>query len=177
MKKLQNRNMVVVMLALGLVLIVAVWQVLVWNDTRIIKAGSDIMEKLDQESNYQVDVDLVDFQKDNFPTTKDWITISGWLMCQGKSVDTASIKIVLKKVGTDDFYILPTTMTQRTDVTEWANDGGKYDWSGFSVKIPRGGRIEIDRYDYEIYALYDLNYEGEKLVALNTTMKEWKKDE
>lgn len=177
MKKLQNKNLVLVILTFGMVMMLIVWQGLVWNDTRIIKVDSKIKQKLDEGLKWQSYIDLVDCGKDNYPVTKDWITISGWLIYRGKSIDTASVKVVLKKVGTEDFYILPTTMQERRDVTEWIGDGEKYNWSGFKVKIPHKGKIDVERYDYEIYALYDLNHDGEKLVALNTTLKEWKKDE
>ena len=150
------------------------WGILVWNENRITVVDPDIIIPVDV-SNYKFNLENVEWEKDDISITQDYVKISGWFVEKGQEVKKVALKIVLKDVNSDIYYVLPTDVAERTDVTEYINDGNNYDYSGFSVKIPYWEALEDT--DYEIYVQYDLNDDSRVYVPLNTTVKERAKEQ
>ena len=151
------------------VLFIVGWIVLVKNENRIIELKSDLNLPMD-ESTYVYNLENVTWKKDDISITKDYVCISGWLIKRGEQVDKAAIKIVLKDVETGKCFLVPTDVVTRPDVTEYFADNNKYDYSGFSVKIPYWVELDTDK-DYELFAQYDLNDNTRVYVPFHTTLK------
>ncbi len=81
-----------------------------------------------------------------------------------------AIKIVLKDMDTGEYFLLPTNIVIRKDVTEYFADDNNYDYSGFSLTIPYWKELDTSK-DYELFAQYDLNDNERVYVPFHTTIK------
>lgn len=145
------------------------WFILVMNENRIEKLNPNLIIPVDA-SEYRFDLENVAWEKDEISITKDYVYIDGWLIKPGEQVNKAAIKVVIKKSNTDMYYILPTDLIERKDVTESMDDGNDYKYSGFSVKIPYWDELDTD-IDYEIFAQYNLNSNARVYIPFHTTIK------
>lgn len=171
-ENLQNIKVVRGILAVAFVALLSGWVLLVWNETRVRDLDIDGIELAQPEDGYRKYVDSIKCANDNSPITEDYITVYGWVIKSGEDAKDVAIKIVFRNMCTDQYYVVPTTIITRKDVTTHYDDGCSYDNSGFSVKIRQGGKIDVSRYDYEVYALHTLNGVA-KLVPLKTTLNTW----
>ncbi len=144
------------------------WMVLVRNENRIYTLKPEDVV-LSDASGYGFNVENVDWEKDEISITEDYVYISGWLVKPGEQSDKVAIKIVLKDLNTGEYFVVPTEVTVRSDVTDLYNDGNEYDYCGFSVKIPYWNGLE--KTDYEILAQYDLNDNPRAYVPFFTSVK------
>ena len=145
------------------------WVVLVKNENRIIEIPSETVAIVD-DSAYIYNLETVQWKQDEISISKDYVIISGWLIKQGESVDKAAIRIVLRDTESGRYYVLPTDVIVRNDVTTYFADGNNYDYSGFSVKIPYWSELDTDT-DYELFAQYDLNNNVRVYVPFHTSLK------
>lgn len=162
--------------SVSLVMIFALgWIVFVRNDTLIreIDVDPDIIVDDHDLHQYHFKIEELVSEKDNISITKDYLKIKGWLVCNGEATQSASIKIVFQDVTTGKYYLIPTQMDDRDDVTQEMNDGNNYRYSGFSVNVPYINELEDDSKDYKLFALYQLN-SSRVLLPFNTTLKTWK---
>ena len=150
------------------------WGILVWNENRITVLRADTVVPADA-SDYWVNLDKVEWKKDDIAITDDFVQISGWIVKPGQQVDKVEIRIVLKDTSTGECYVFPTDVTERPDVTEFFHDGTLYDECGFSVRVPYWE--ELDHTDYEILAQYDLNNDSRVYVPFHTTIKKSAKEQ
>ena len=152
------------------VLFILFWSVLVFNENHI--RGLNISQiEIADSAEYAYSLDEVSWQKDNASVTKNFIKLSGWIAKPGVAIQSVSVKVIFKDMNDGAYYLIPTSMTERTDITEYIGDGKDYKYSGFDVSIPYDKKIENT--DYELYVLYNLN-EQEVLVPLGVSLKEWK---
>lgn len=154
-----------------IVILTAIWIFLVHHENRIIEIDIEPTIIADS-SNYLMYIDNLTWKRDNISNTKDFINIDGWLIKPGEEVKTATIKIVFQDTETEKYYIIPTTMVERNDVTKYSADGLSYQYSGFSVCIPYFNELDTSK-DYSLYALYSLN-DNQVLVPFEITLKTWR---
>lgn len=175
MDKLHNKNTIIKILIYAVIILLIGWGILIKNETRITKISVEKQAIASKSEGYTYFIDNLEHKGGGISITKDYIGLSGWIIKKGVELDTASIRIVLRNVVTNDFFLIPTAMVSRKDITSYINDGFEYDNCGFSVKIPINEVINTVKYDYEIYALSCFN-DKERLVPLNTTIKTWEKE-
>ena len=156
-----------------IVVLIVFWFLLVWNENKIVELEMDKV-KIENTSFYKFYIDDLSWRKDNILTTKDFCKIQGWLIKPGEEIESAAIKIVFQNMSDGRYYIIPTQMSERKDVTAYVDDGKNYDECGFSVEIPYFEKLNSNL-DYEIFALYSLNGK-ENLIPFNITLKTWEKN-
>ena len=145
------------------------WVILVINENRIEELNPNLIIPV-HESEYRFELENVTWEKDEVSITKDYVCIAGWLIKPGEQVEKAAIKVVLKKSDSDMYYVLPTDLIERKDITESMDDGNDYTYCGFSVKIPYWDELDTDT-DYEILAQYNLNSNERVYIPFHTTLK------
>ncbi len=149
------------------------WAVLRYNENLIRHLSPDLYVESDSPD-FEFRIESLNWEPDVFSNTKDFITISGWIIMHGVPTNSVSTHVVLKDCTTGALLMLPTSVIERTDVTDYFSEGTSYRYSGFSSTIPYLKDLNGDN-DYEIYVLYNLNGE-ESLVSLNATIKNFSKD-
>ncbi len=172
MDKLHAKKAVSLYFVLVIAVLIAGWSVMVWDDTRIKDFVLTSIPFAESDQDHIFRIESLNFEDDGISITKDWITMDGWIVRRQWPASRVAIHILLRNTSTDQCYLLPTTVVMRTDVTEQIGDGNNYNMSGFHVKIPRDGPIDADRYDYEIYALFNVN-NIPRIVASGVTLKTW----
>ena len=136
LKNIQSKRIILKIVCVLSVVFAVVWVIFVENDIFIRKIDITKME-INTGNEYIHSLDDVSWKKDDISITKDYVTLSGWLIKKGEDAKTVSIKVVFQDMNTEQCYVIPTTMFERDDVTENINDGLDYKNSGFSVKIDR----------------------------------------
>ena len=67
-----------------------IWGILVWNNTHISQLNiSAYAVYRTGTDGYEMHIDSANCSKDNISTTKDYITISGWVANKNESIDRA----------------------------------------------------------------------------------------
>ena len=146
------------------------WVVLVKNENRIGRTDAARVIPADP-GHYSLGLDQVSWEKDDIPAAKDFVCISGWIFKPGEEVDRVVIRIILKNTVTGECLVLPTDVVERTDITQYMDDGNNYDYSGFSVRLPYWDELDTDT-DYEIIAQYQLNDHPVEYLTFEPTLKE-----
>ena len=120
-------------------------------------------------------VEIVNYAPDNIleycidsVEMDEYITVNGWSYVPGENINTYDCNILLQEIGTENIYILPTTMVDRTDVTQSYDDGYNYNHSGFMARA-RLGQFNYANKDYEIIIRY-FNNENEYYVKTSKTV-------
>ncbi len=113
---------------------------------------------------------------DGVSITDDYGYIYGWMIKPGCTLRSVKMHVVLKNTETGKYYVVPTNIVERKDITEMMNDGNVYDRCGFWVSLPRLDELDQKDRDYEIYALYELNDEECKLIPFQNTLKKRTKE-
>lgn len=173
MEKLHTEQAVRKLLILAGIIFLAGWVLLVRNDTRIKTFTAGSIPMAEDTMDYILTIESLDYEDDHISITPEYLSLEGWILCRGWPSSRVAIHILLRNITTDEWLILPTTVRIRTDVTEQMNDGCIYDCSGFYVNIPQNRKIDTDAYDYEIYALFNLN-NIPRVVPSNITVKTWR---
>ncbi len=177
LQKWQNRKNTILFLFFSVILLGVLWAILIWNELRIVEFDTDQVSVVSLEDGYRGYLETVHYKEDDNAITDDFIMLSGWLIKPGEDIQAASIKIVLKNEDTSQYYLIPTMMDVREDVTGYFSDGCNYHHSGFEMKIPYEGKIQTDLYDYGIYALYTRNEDNTRLISFDTTFRTWENHE
>lgn len=115
--------------------------------TYTIDSEGEKIEKVGKNSKYLYNIDNLDkVNQDNFE-------VKGWIIKKKENIKNVSINIMLK--DDNKFYVLPTKIVKREDVTEKLNDGVNYNFSGFQayLKKPEGIKQKKSR----IYILVEIN--------------------
>ncbi|MCI8641964.1 MAG: hypothetical protein HFG79_00545 [Lachnospiraceae bacterium] len=172
MESLQNIKTIKLFMIVMSILLLLGWMGLVWNENAIREMDLDNIIFAEDSDGYLVCVDSLKRSEDGVTLTENYIELSGWMIRSGESVRDVSIKIIFRNMDTNEYLIIPTTVVERRDVTQYFNDGCNYDNCGYSVKIRKSRKINVELYDYEVYALYTLNG-NTKLVPFRTTLKTW----
>ena len=147
MESLQNIKTIKLFMIVMSILLLLGWMGLVWNENAIREMDLDNIIFAEDSDGYLVCVDSLKRSEDGVTLTENYIELSGWMIRSGESVRDVSIK-------------------------QYFNDGCNYDNCGYSVKIRKSRKINVELYDYEVYALYTLNG-NTKLVPFRTTLKTW----
>ena len=147
MESLQNIKTIKLFMIVMSILLLLGWMGLVWNENAIREMDLDNIIFAEDSDGYLVCVDSLKRSEDGVTLTENYIELSGWMIRSGESVRDVSI-------------------------TQYFNDGCNYDNCGYSVKIRKSRKINVELYDYEVYALYTLNG-NTKLVPFRTTLKTW----
>ena len=150
--------------ALMTVLFAVGWVVLVMNENRVSTLNPDDV-RISNPADYAYYLDNVSVEK------KGFITVSGWIIKPGERVNKVAIKVVLKDSEDGKFYVAPTDVQVRPDVTAHFNDGNNYDYCGFSMRIPYWEKLDTEA-DYELFAQYDLNDNARAIVPFNALLKQ-----
>ncbi len=116
------------------------------------------------------DIEIYDSDKyswciDSLEDKTDIYLINGWVLLRGENIDSHKISVVIKNED-GSWYVFPTSMKERTDVTEKYNDESKavrydYDASGFYGAVYKR---YVHSENAKIYILYQNNRRYE-LVA------------
>ncbi len=113
------------MMCVFLILLVIGWSVLYFHEIHIKKITIDNEEMLTDGFSYFLDEKNI---------SDDGI-ISGWIVKDQTQIDTCEINVLLKACDSNEAFVLPTEVLERKDVTSAIDDGKKYDYSGFRVKV------------------------------------------
>lgn len=168
LKKYQNNKTVIIILIVGFVLFLVIWNVLVYFDTRVIVSDYNGLEAETAADGYVITIQELSYESESV-IEEDKISIRGWIVKQGVEIDNISLHVVFRNTTNNTWYVLPTTIEERPDVTEYFNDGLDYDYCGFYASAPNE-EISADEYDFEIYILMVLN-EEQYFVDTETTLK------
>ena len=161
------RFVTVIFVLMGLLFTIG-WIILVENENHIVTLKPESVVVSDA-SGYRFNVENISWKKDDISITEDYVCISGWLLKQGQQVDKVEIRVLLRNLNTGEYLVLPTDVIERSDVTEYINDGKDYNYCGFSVKIPYWD--ELDTTDYEVLAQYALNDDPRVYISLCSSLK------
>lgn len=102
----------------------------------------------------------------NAEQVEDMFQVRGWIVHTGEPIETYDIVVVLHDLGKDVYYQCPTQREERTDVTEYMNDGINYDDSGF-ISNTLVKKLNLQTTRYEVCIAYRNNGERE-LVKTGT---------
>lgn len=173
-KSIQNKRFLIFFSMVLALLFILVWCSFVLNDTSIreIKINPNSIVGKEDIDNYLYKIEELAWKRDDTSFSRDLIKLKGWLVKTGESTENASIKIVFQDTLTGKYYLIPTSMQDRDDVTEEINDSHLYRYSGFSVTASYIEALDESTQDYALYALYQLNNKT-VLLPLNTTLKSW----
>lgn len=88
------------------------------------------------------------FQIEEVSTFYNYIFVGGYAYIPGEDIDESCIQVLMYDESKDMYYELPTETVKREDVTEDADDGYDYDYSGFrsaayKSKLPENGRFVL----------------------------------
>lgn len=155
---LQTRKGICGILFVGMILLLAIWILLVHNSTGIKKIDGEIYPVKNISDGYALCLDEIKCENDNILLTEDLLEISGWMIKQGEDTNNVRLRVVLRNEVTGEYLMLPTTLLQRPDVTDYYNDGHNYDVSGFEAKISQKD-IDLENCKYLVMGLYFLNGE------------------
>lgn len=161
MSRLQSKKGIIFLLILAVVLITGGWSALVFNENHIRSLNGNHADVISGKGGYIVRLDHVSYKHVGEPGTKDRIQISGWAVKRGVQTTEkpVALKVVLKNEKTEEYYVIPTALHQREDVTKYFNDGCDYSNSGFSIDIPYSWKINPDQYEYAVYILSQIDGE------------------
>lgn len=171
MKKYQNAKTVLLILIISSFFSAMIWGILVWNNTRIktLDTGT-ITEYKNGENGY---IFHIDPEYDGERYYRD-IEFSGWVIDTKASMERVTLDIVLKDLSSGAYYIVPTTMTERPEITEkYGNNEKTFTWSGFRVSIPQNKVINSNMSDYAVMALLSVN--GDKKVLIDSGISLYEK--
>lgn len=176
MEKYQTRAVIIRLCIAVIVIITAVWGLLVWNNIHISKIDTTNYSVYETGTDgYEMLLDAA-VKRDAISITKDYITISGWVANTNEDMSRVTIDVVLVDADTDEAYVVPTTMSERTDVTEHYGTHN-LNWSGFSVKIPFGNKIDTEKHNYKIMALLKVNDHDAVIVNSGKQTEDFKNNE
>lgn len=177
MEKFQKAKVLSYALIGACIFISVVWGMLIWNDLHIRTLNTEkyLTYKTGLDG-YELELENVTVEKDKISITKDHIMISGWVVNTNESMNYSEINVVLTDTNTNISYLVPTTMTERTDITEQFDNGNRYNWSGFSVKIPFK-KINTEKNNYEIKTLLKINGNDTVIVDSGKTTEDFKTNE
>ncbi len=165
MKTINNKIKIIILCVIALMICFIGFRLVVfWGDNRIKKLDVTGISQV-APSEYMTCLDVCDWKKDADQTTKDYVIINGWALKPGMEIFEASISVVIRSTENDKYYILPTKMIQRSDLTSYMNDGYNYEKSGFSTSVAYWHKLADS--EYELFLLYDLNGTGDVLIPLN----------
>ncbi|AXX64836.1 hypothetical protein DS830_04830 [Bombilactobacillus bombi] len=100
----------------------------------------------------------------NNTNKKNFIDINGWILKKGVNIKNIVINAAFKSNSTF-YYLLPTSVVIREDVTNLFNKKNNYDYSGFTVHIPIDSKLDISQ--HRLYIFLKLNG-SEKIIKTNS---------
>ena len=175
MDKWKKEKNIIKILLISFIILLCMWGILLWNENRIIVLDLNDVIISSNTDEYTYQIESIKYKQEDL-AAHNKIMVSGWISCPGQEIKIASIRMVLKNISTGQYYLIPTTIVSREDVTEKFDDGYNHSLSGFKINIPHNNKIDTGIYDYEIYALCCFN-DREQLVPLNTTIKTWENND
>lgn len=89
----------------------------------------------------------------------NYLSMGGYAYKPGTDIESASINILAQDTDTGIYYVLPTEIEVREDITESVNDGHNYDYSGFKCVVYKS---KLPKH-FNLYILYQCN--GEKILV------------
>ena len=168
-RRIRSKEFIAAFVFFMILLFAAGWILFVWNERRITTLDESGISTADPTA-YLGEVEGVKWERDDVSATDDYVLIKGWLLKPGVSVQKVAMHVVLRDQKDGRYYVVPTDVTERTDITERMGDGNIYDYSGFTVILPYWEKLD-GKTDYDIYLKYELNEEEPVLVPLHTTLK------
>ncbi len=139
----------------------------VWNSDKIKEIDVSSYTK-DSSRNYSYYIDELYYEDTNIYLKNNIVKMSGWFTKANEETSDVSIKVVFQNMSTGKYYLMPTLMIAREEVTSFVNDGYNHQYSGFSMNVIYK-RLDKDA-DYKIYILYSFNG-AYYLVDMNFTLK------
>ena len=132
------------------------------NVRRIQVEDYEIVENTN-EFEYGIDV----ARRTNDIVNGDLFEINGWCIIRGIETRPISMHVVIE--SNNEYFLLPTVVRKREDITAGMNDGVNYDWSGFSSSINNASKIFGDRTNNKIYILFETK-DDIKLIPIDVTI-------
>ena len=102
---------------------------------------------------------------DNSKGKKNLI-VDGWIIKKNVKINKESISVAIKK-SSNSYYILPTEVISRADVTKKLNDKNNYNYSGFSTNMTIPSKMKTG--NSNIYILININGKTD-LIKTNYTI-------
>jgi hypothetical protein len=109
---------------------------------------------------YKVDNATISRNSRKNPT----LDVNGWIIKKETPINSISITVALKN-SDNSYFLLPTVVTTRPDVTNTIDDGTNYDYSGFSVHML--ARKKIFNRGTRLYIFLKMNG-STKIIKTNT---------
>lgn len=154
MERLHTPKVIFSVFASGMLVIIVLCAFLSWNEMRIKEFVPQEVVELSVSDGVCVNLDTCTYEVKGYEA--DSIKISGYAIVPGRATELIDINVVLKDEQTDEYYILPTSIVLRTDVTEGINDGTNYDYSGFDVDLNES-LFDLENNEYSVLVLYSVN--------------------
>ncbi len=176
MERYQNKNIIIRFLIGVTGVISLIWGILVWNDTHI--STLDISKYVIYQTGsdgYEMYIDSATCHKDDISITKDYIAIGGWVVNKNVSMERVTISVILEDTEAKIAYAVPTTVQERTDVTEYFK-AENLNWSGFNIKIPYG-KIDTEKNNYRIAVLLKINGNDAVIVDSGKNTEDFNQNE
>lgn len=162
MEKLQERKVVVSIMLVLFCLFLIAWLILIWNENRIVPVDLNVVADASENNGYRWSLEEIN--------VSDRLVVKGWAIKRGESSVPIEMRVVLKKRLTGEGLILPTTVTKRAEITKKMDDGINYDWSGFEVSIPVGEIQGIEKEEYDVILLIQIQDDDERSLDLGATI-------
>lgn len=163
--QLQNNQTVRAYLLITTLILLLGWILFVHNDTAIQKLDTQQLPESRLDEGYAAYLE-------NVSSVSGRVAVTGWFLRQGEEIRNVTLRIVLKNTRTGQYFVIPTSMQLREDVTAYFADGHDYDHCGFTAAIPYGTAVNPDADDYALYVWYTLNGDS-RLISLETTLQTW----
>lgn len=171
-EEIKNRRTIIIFLVVGTFLIISF--------SALMHLHENAIKQIDI-SDYNIDNKDIRCVLDNSFYKKEIngdseLCISGWCVMNGVSIERVNMHVIVNSERDHKYYILPTYMQKREDVTAFMNDGCNYDNSGFGVNITNANKFDYENDKLDIFLLYEIN--GTKgLLSLNKSVEEKKNDD
>ncbi len=169
MKFIQSKNTLKYMAIILSVIFLIGWIILYVNENHIYELDPSTVDS-DTLDHYGFWLDSATWENDNMEITEDNIKISGWIATPGESIERTCIHVVLKSNSSGKYYVLPTNVETREEITSKIDDGNNYDECGFSCDLPYWGS-DASSESFTVYILYELNNHKEKLINTNIPLQ------
>lgn len=91
-------------------------------------------------------------------------------------MDRVTIDVILIDTKTAIAYVVPTTIQERPEITEYFGSNN-LNWSGFTIKIPYGDKIDTEKSSYRIAALLKINDNNAVIVDSGKNTEDFKTNE
>lgn len=146
---ISKKKSIALIIVLAYLVFMTFWAIMI-HDDKIIRVDDLSGVSLAAESDHIMStIDEASYEDER-------IYVRGWIMQRGVTPTQINVSVALKGENSNNYIIVPTKSVERTDVTEYFDDGTNYDRSGFMAMInPQIYKTLLNDDYYEIYIVYN----------------------